>query len=104
VRFGETFVKFEVTEAQPNSRYVWHVEDCYLHWLENKTEWKGTDVIFAISPSTDGCKLEMTHRGLNPSSECYNDCRSGWEHFVTASLAKLIVEGAGSPEGQEVSA
>src|SRR5579871_5809056 len=50
VRWGETFVTFQITEANPNKRVVWHVTDCMLPWQNDKTEWTGTDVIFEISP------------------------------------------------------
>ena len=33
----------------PGKKVVWHVLDCYLHWLKDKTEWKDTDVVFDIS-------------------------------------------------------
>ncbi len=36
VRFGETFVKFKITEVIPLQKVVWLVTDCSLHWIENK--------------------------------------------------------------------
>ena len=47
-------------------------------------------------------RISMVHEGLTPKVECYNDCKAGWEHFVTSSLFKLITEGTGLPEGQGV--
>lgn len=104
VRFKDTFVSFEVTDAEQDSRYVWHVQDCFLHWLENKTEWKNSDVIFDITSTGNGSHVLMTHRGLNEKTECYADCKSGWEHFVATSLYNLITTGVGMPEGEEVMA
>src|SRR4051794_38429024 len=49
VRFGETFVSFTIVEFVPGKKVVWLVTDCFLHWLDNKTEWKGTKISFDIS-------------------------------------------------------
>ena len=47
VRFGTTWVTFEVTEMTPYSRIAWRVTDCFLPFLEkNKTEWTGTRIVF----------------------------------------------------------
>src|SRR5580704_8748603 len=72
VRFGETFVNFEVTESVPNEKIAWRVTDCYLPWLKDKTEWNGTTVVFKISASGDETQVTMTHIGLVPEVECYN--------------------------------
>jgi hypothetical protein len=92
------FVRFTVTEAKPGSRYVWHVEDCFLPWFADKTEWNGTDVIFDIAATKGGSSVAMMHRGLTPEVECYTMCNAGWEGHVMKSLYKLISEGAGTPQ------
>ena len=93
-----SFVRFTVTEAQPGSRLVWHVDDCFLPWFADKTEWNGTDVIFEIAPAKDGSVVTMVHRGLTPEVECYNLCTTGWEGHFMKSLRKLIEEGTGTPQ------
>jgi hypothetical protein len=94
----QDYVSFKVTDAQPSRRYVWHVEDCFLHWFEDETEWTETDVIFDIAPATEGCVVTMVHRGLTPEVECYNVCSAGWERHIMKSLQKLIAEGVGTPQ------
>jgi hypothetical protein len=101
VRFSDLdFVRFTVSEAQPGSRYVWHVEDCYLQWFENKTEWTGTDVVFDISPTADGSRVKLVHMGLTPEVECYEMCNSGWEGHFMKSLRNFMVDGVGSPKAK----
>ena len=39
----------------------------------------------------------MTHVGLTPDKECYEDCNKGWSFYVGESLRKLITEGKGLP-------
>jgi hypothetical protein len=73
VEFGETKVAFEITEAMPGKKVVWKVTDCYLHWLNDKTEWKGTTIVWDITATNGTTKIDMTHVGLKPGIECYND-------------------------------
>ncbi len=101
VRMGETSVEFEITEAVPDEKIVWHVADCYLHWLSDKNEWTGTDVIWELSSGNGVTTIDMTHRGLVPGVECYNDCRMGWDHHVRVSLYKFITEGKGFGEREK---
>jgi len=97
VRFGETFVTFKITGLIPDTKVVWSVTDCYLHWLKDKTEWTGTKVIFDISSENGSTKISFTHQGLIPQIECYNDCVKGWTEYVPGSLLKLLTEGQGQP-------
>jgi hypothetical protein len=97
VRFGETFVTFELTEFVPNKRVVWHVTDCYLHFIKDRTEWKGTSVIWDISREGDKTRIDMTHRGLVPACECFENCQRGWNRHITESLYKYLTENAGMP-------
>lgn len=98
VEFGTTWVNFKITEAFPNKKIVWHVEDCYLPWLKDKKEWNGTKIVFEIYPDGDLTKIDFTHVGLIPGIECYENCERGWTRFATVSLPKLINEGKGLPE------
>ncbi|HZX58472.1 MAG TPA: SRPBCC domain-containing protein [Mucilaginibacter sp.] len=98
VHFGETYVTFEITESVPNEKIAWHVTDCYLPWLKDKTEWTGTTVVFEISPSGDETQVTMTHIGLVPEVECYNGCEAGWNKYFKESLFKLLTEHAGVPQ------
>lgn len=97
VRFGETFVNFTITEAIPNKKIVWYVSDCNLHWLKDKKEWKDTSIVWEISGNDHTSKIDMTHVGLVPEVECYNNCETGWNHFIKESLFKLLTEQKGLP-------
>jgi hypothetical protein len=100
VYFNRTgsFVRFKVTEAEAGHRYVWHVEDCFLPWIKDTTEWNETEVIFDIIATADGSAVAMVHRGLTPEVECYDMCNAGWEGHFMKSLYKLITEGVGTPK------
>jgi len=98
VRFGETFVTFKIVDVIPNEIIVWHVTDCHLHWLSDKTEWNGTKVVFEISEQSNSTRIDMTHVGLMPDIECYENCEKGWDFFIKQSLLKLIKTGKGLPD------
>jgi len=98
VDFGETFVDFQISELVPSKKVVWKVTDCNLHWIKNKKEWNGTEVVFEISETKKTTQIDFTHIGLVPGVECYEDCELGWNGHITKSLVKLINEGKGMPE------
>ena len=98
VRFGETFVDFEIAELNPNKRIVWEVTNCNLAWIEDKTEWKGTRVVWELGQKNGTTEVRMTHAGLFPDAECYDSCKPGWDFYVTKSLQKLLSEGEGLPD------
>jgi hypothetical protein len=97
VRFGETYVTFEITEFLPNKRVVWFVNDCNLHWIGNKTEWTGTSIIWEITETGGATRIDMTHQGLLPEVECFKDCQAGWNDHIKNSLAKYLTEKVGMP-------
>ena len=98
VHFGETFVDFKVSEMVPDKKVVWKVTDCNLHWINEKKEWKGTEVVFELSPANKKTKIDFTHVGLVPGVECYESCEFGWSGHLTTGLEDLINKGKGQPQ------
>jgi len=98
LRFGKTTVDFKITEMVPDKKITWLVTDCYLDWLNDKKEWKGTQLDFEITGTAEGTRMSMAHIGLVPGIECYNDCKKGWDFFAGDSLRKLITEHKGQPD------
>ena len=98
VHFGETFVDFQVSELVPNQKVVWKVTDCNLHWINDKKEWNGTEVVFEVSEKKNTTQIKFTHIGLVAGVECYESCEVGWIGHVTESLVKFINEGKGMLE------
>ena len=101
VRFGDgasdTFVAFRVAEHLSGKRIAWQVTNCFLPWLEDKTEWTGTTAQFKLTANERGTILEFTHVGLVPQVECYAGCVKGWDQYILGSLRQLIETGAGKP-------
>ncbi|HVZ96227.1 MAG TPA: hypothetical protein VG847_05085 [Chitinophagaceae bacterium] len=57
-----------------------------------------TKIIFEIRNENNSISVDMTHEGLWPEMECYNDCRKGWDFYISESLCKLFSENKGIPE------
>jgi hypothetical protein len=102
VRFGEnfggTFVEFKITEAVPGSKVVWHVTNCYLPWLKDKTEWNDTNVVIEVSASQSDTTVTMSHEGLTPEVECFEACEQGWNKYIGQSLKQFLTDGYGMPK------
>src|SRR5271167_69091 len=94
----------KLVELIPGKRVVWLVEDNYFSFTEDKTEWKGTKVIFEIAKEGDKTELHFTHEGLVPAYECFQMCSSAWGTYINGSLKRLITKGEGNPNPKEKAA
>jgi hypothetical protein len=86
-----------ITELIPGRRVAWHVVDGHLSFVDDATEWTGTDITFDIVPTGDGTQVRFTHVGLAPHYECFERCSSAWRFYITTSLCSLINDGSGQP-------
>lgn len=65
-------------------------------------DWAGTTITFALSAAEGGgTHLAFRHRGLTPQLECFETCRSGWDHFLP-SLRGYADTGHGNPWASDV--
>jgi hypothetical protein len=77
---------------------IWQVTDCHLHWLKDKKEWKDMEIVWEVSTTENGLtRIDMTHVGLVPETECFNDCQTGWNDHIKNSLFRLLTEKKGTP-------
>jgi hypothetical protein len=87
-----------VTEFVPGKKVIWHVVDSELSFVKDRSEWKGTDIVFEIACRDGKTELRMTHVGLVPALECFSDCSGGWGFYFSQSLRQLITSGKGQPD------
>ena len=92
----------QITELVPGRRVAWHVVDGYLGFVEDETEWTGTDITFDIAATGSGTEVRFTHAGLVPQGECYDSCSNAWGFYINTSLRNLITSGAGQPNDKEL--
>ena len=88
----------KITEWVPGRKVVWHVVKSRLNFVEDKSEWTGTDIVFEIARKGDQTELRFTHVGLVPAIQCYGDCSGAWGFYVNDSLRSLITTGKGQPD------
>ena len=93
--------KMKVTELIPDKKVVWLVLDNYFNFTTDKSEWKGTKIIFEISRNDKQTQIRFTHQGLVPEYECYEICRESWSNYINNSLRRLITTGKGKPNPKE---
>jgi hypothetical protein len=91
----------KVTQLVSGKQVVWLVTDSYLSFIEDKTEWTGTQIIFDISKKGGKTQVVFTHQGLKSGDECFNDCNNAWGSYIKGSLKNLMMRGKGQPNPKE---
>jgi hypothetical protein len=91
----------KLTEVVPAKKIEWIVTESHLTFLENKSEWNGTRILFDISSDGKATQILFTHKGLTPAQECYGACSEGWGYYIGQSLLVLINTGKGKPDLKE---
>ena len=91
----------KLVEFVPDKRVAWLVNDNHFSFTEDKTEWKGTKVVFDIFRKSEQTEIHFTHEGLVPAYECYTVCSDAWGSYIRGSLKSLIATGNGSPNQKE---
>ena len=80
-----------VESAERPALVRWKVRACPF-----LPDWVGTHPTFTITPVADASQLHFRHHGLQPTLECWDDCRPGWDHYLP-SLKALVESGEGFP-------
>ena len=89
--------KMKLIEIVPDKKVAWLVMDNYFNFTKDKSEWKGTKIIFDITEQNSKTQIRFTHEGLVPEYECYDICLNAWTGYIQKSLKDLIATGKGKP-------
>lgn len=89
------FSKQRIVETIPHQKVVWLVTESNLTFIDDKSEWTGTKIIFEIFKKGNQTQLTFTHEGLVPEVECYGACSPAWTQLVQQGLFTLITTGKG---------
>lgn len=94
---GVHYARIRVASLLPGKRVVWQVLDNWMSFIDDQSEWKGTEIRFELRLHDGGTEVHFTHLGLLPSDECFDVCRDAWGVYVNDSLRSLIETGVGKP-------
>ena len=94
---GTHISKQKIAEFVPAKKVVWHVTDANLSYLKNKSEWRGTDIVFEIKKKGNKTEVRFTHKGLVPAFECYDAVSNAWSILINDNLRNLIITGKDQP-------
>ena len=89
--------RMRVTELVPGERVVWRVLDNHMSFVEDQSEWIGTEIRFDIERVGGATELRFTHVGLSPADQCYDVCSNAWASYIGGSLRRLVTTGEGAP-------
>lgn len=92
------YSKHKTIELVPGKKVVWHVVDAAITFLEEKSEWNDTNIVFELSDKDGQTEVRFTHVGLAPDVECFEVCSSAWSGLIGTSLRRLIETGKGDPD------
>jgi hypothetical protein len=93
--------KMKLIEINPQKRVAWLVVDNYFNFTKDKSEWKGTKIVFDVSRKDNVTEIRFTHEGLVPEYECFSICSKAWGSYINGSLRKLTRTGKGQPNPKE---
>lgn len=94
--------KMKLIEVVPGQKVVWLVLENYFDFTEDKSEWRGTKVVFEISRKDNKTEIHFAHLGLVPEYECFDVCSNAWGSYINGSLRSLIATGKGRPNEKEL--
>jgi regulatory protein YycH of two-component signal transduction system YycFG len=85
----------KLVEVIPGKKVIWLVTESSLNFVENKSEWTGTKIIFEIFENDNKTQVRFTHQGLVPQFECFDACSNAWTDIIRDGLRGLITTGKG---------
>jgi len=85
----------KLVEVIPGKKVIWLVTESSLNFVENKSEWTGTKIIFEIFEKDNKTQVRFTHQGLVPQFECFDACSNAWTDIIRDGLRELITTGKG---------
>jgi hypothetical protein len=93
--------KMQLIEMVPEKRLVYRVTENEFNFIEDKTEWVNTRLIFQLATEEGKTKVTFTHEGLVPTYDCYAVCNDAWSGYIGKSLKNFIETGKGNPNPKD---
>jgi hypothetical protein len=93
--------KIKPIEAVPGKKLVYQVVENEFNFIQDKSEWVNTRLIFDIKTNETATEVTFTHDGLVPEYECYQVCNDAWSGYIHNSLKNFIEKGKGNPNPKD---
>lgn len=93
--------KIKLIEALPGKKLVYLVTENEFNFIDDKSEWVNTKLVFDISEEGSKTKITFTHEGLTSKDECYEVCQDAWTTYIGSSLKNFIDTGKGNPNPKD---
>jgi Activator of Hsp90 ATPase homolog 1-like protein len=91
----------KITELVADQKIVWRVQDSYLSFAKDTSEWNATEIVFEVAAEQGKTVVRFTHKGLAPEIECFEVCSNAWSFYVNTSLRSLIATGKDQPNAAQ---
>ena len=103
IRFNNSHATFAFDAGGTKTHFSWTCTDAHMiiEGVPDPTEWRGTRLVWLITPAPGGSTVRLTHKGLTPALPCFDICQRGWQHFFETSLRDHL---NGAPAAPETSA
>jgi hypothetical protein len=93
--------RIKLIEEIPGKKLVYHVLENEFNFIDDKSEWVNTKLIFEINTKGNATEVTFTHEGLVPEYECYSVCNDAWSGYIKNSLKNFIETGKGNPNPKD---
>ncbi len=100
IQFGNSHVTFAFDRPASGDQFSWTCTDAHMiiEDVGDYGEWRGTKLLWGVTPAATGCRVSLTHQGLSPALECHRVCVAGWGRYFEGSLKAHLDGGTPTPE------
>ncbi|MBL0048710.1 MAG: hypothetical protein IPP32_11520 [Bacteroidetes bacterium] len=99
VRFGTSYLTLNVVESIPEKKILWKCTDAFfdIPSIRDKKELVGSLISLEILVEKDKSQIHLTHFGLDPFLECYDEQVKNWRLYFEKSLQSYLNTKQGTP-------
>jgi hypothetical protein len=99
LRFNNSHASFALDPGATADAFSWTCTDAHMiiEDVADAGEWRGTQLVWQVTPTETGSAVTMTHKGLTPDIACFDVCRRGWQHYFETSLRDHLNGADGAP-------
>lgn len=99
IRFGTSYLTLNVDEMIPEKKILWKCTDAFfdIPSIRDKKELVGSRISLEIQAEKAKTQIHLTHYGLDPFLECYDEQVKNWRLYFEQSLHSYLEDKKGMP-------